>query len=170
MFQKYRKGIDEITDVYVRNMVRDAINTKTSTMDVADIYGVAKEKLMNDVTESVRSQVKPIGIIVEKIYWVGAMRLPATITAAIDSKIVATQKAQQRENDLQTAKAQAEIEREKARGEADAKKISAKGEADANQLIQASLTPALVEYVKAQRWDGKLPTVTGGATPLINMK
>lgn len=170
VFQKYRKGIDEITDVYIRNMVRDAINSETSTMDVADIYGAGKEPLMNKVTQRVQKEVGDIGIVVEKISWIGAMRLPPTITSAINNKIEATQKAQQRENELQTAKAQAEIEREKARGEADAKLISAKGEADANRLIQASLTTELVEYTKAQRWDGQLPQVTGSTVPMINIK
>jgi len=170
VFQKYRKGIDEITDIYIRNMVRDAINSETSTMDVAEIYGAGKEPLMAKVTQRVQKEVGDIGIVVEKISWIGAMRLPPTITSAINSKIEATQKAQQRENELQTAKAQAEIEREKARGEADAKLISAKGEADANRLVQASLTTELVEYTKAQRWNGQLPQVTGSTMPMINIK
>ena len=170
VFQKYRKGVDEITDTYVRNMVRDAINSETSTMDVADVYGPGKEKLMSNVTERVRLQVSDIGIIVEKIYWIGAMRLPPTITTAINSKIEATQKAQQRENELQTATAQAQIEREKARGEADAKVIAAKGEAEANRLVQASLTTELVEYTKANKWNGVLPTTTGGVIPMMNIK
>jgi len=170
IFQKYRKGVDEITDIYLRNMVRDALNSETSKMDVADIYGVGKEELMTQVTERVKSQVEPIGIMVEKIYWIGAMRLPKAITNAINEKIQATQKAQQRENELQTAKAQAEIEREKARGEADALMIAAKAEAEANRLKQASITDGLVQYTLAQRWDGKLPQVTGSTTPLLNLK
>lgn len=170
VFQKYRKGIDEISDVYIRNMVRDAINSETSTMDVAEIYGAGKEKLMVEVTQRVRDQVSPIGIVVEKIYWVGALRLPDNITKAINSKIEATQKAQQRENELQTATAQAQIEREKARGEADAKIIAAKAESEANRLLQASLTRELVEYTKAQRWDGKLPQVTGASTPMVDLR
>lgn len=170
VFQKYRKGIEEITDVYIRNMVRDAINTRTSTMDVADIYGVGKEKLMSDVTSMVKLQVSTIGIDIEKIYWIGPMRLPSTITDAINKKIVATQQAQQRENDLQTTTAQAQIAREAARGEADAKMIAAKAEAESNRLIQASLTPELVDYTKALRWDGKLPTTTGGVIPMMNIK
>lgn len=170
VFQKYRKGVDEITDTYVRNMVRDAINSETSTLDVADVYGPGKEKLMTKVTERVRAQVADIGIVIEKIYWIGAMRLPPTITNAINAKIEATQKAQQRENELQTATAQAQIEREKARGEADAVVIAAKGEAEANRLIQASLTTELVEYTKALRWNGVLPTTTGGVIPMMNIK
>lgn len=170
VFQKYRKGIEEITDVYLRNMVRDAINAETSKMDVAEVYGMGKEDLMNRVTARVKSQVEEIGIKVEKIYWIGAMRLPETITQAINNKIEATQKAQQRENELQTAKAQAEIEREKARGEADAKLIAAEAEAKANKLVSQSVDSNLVNYLQAQRWDGKLPQVTGGATPLIQLK
>lgn len=170
VFQKYRKGISEITDVYVRNMIRDAINNEASKMEVTDIYGPGKEQLMTRVTDLVRSQVRDIGIDIEKVYLIGAMRLPATITTSINAKIEATQKAQQRENELQTAKAQAEIEREKARGEADAVLISAKAEADANKLKQASLTKEIIEYTYAQRWDGKLPTTTGGVVPFINVK
>lgn len=170
VFQKYRKGVDEITDVYLRNMVRDAINSETSKMDVSEIYGPGKEELMQRVTNRVKAQVAEIGIEVEKIYWIGAMRLPNTITQAINNKIEATQKAQQRENELQTAKAQAEIEREKARGEADAKLIAAEAEAKANKLVSQSVDTNLVNYLQAQRWDGKLPQVTGGATPLIQLK
>lgn len=170
VFQKYRKGISEITDIYIRNMIRDALNNEASKMEVTDIYGPGKEKLMARVTQSVQDQVKDIGIVIEKVYLIGAMRLPPAITSAINAKTEATQKAQQRENELQTATAQAQIEREKARGEADARIIAAKGEADANRLIQASLTNELVEYTKALRWDGKLPHVTGGATPIINLK
>jgi regulator of protease activity HflC (stomatin/prohibitin superfamily) len=170
VFQKYRKGVDEITDVYLRNMVRDALNSETSKMDVSEIYGPGKEELMQRVTSRVKVQVAEIGIEVEKIYWIGAMRLPNTITQAINAKIEATQKAQQRENELQTAKAQAEIEREKARGEADAKLIAAEAEAKANKLISQSVDANLVNYLQAQRWDGKLPQVTGGVTPLIQLK
>ncbi len=170
VFQKYRKGVDEITDTYIRNMVRDAVNAETSKMGVEAIYGPGKEELMQKVTQRVQSQVSSIGIDVEKIYWIGAMRLPTSIINAINGKIEATQKAQQRENELQTAKAQAEIERAKAQGEADAVMIAAKAEAEANRLKQATLTGELVQYTLAQRWDGKLPQVTGTATPLLNIK
>lgn len=170
VFQKYRKGVDEITDTYIRNMVRDALNAETSKMGVEAIYGPGKEELMQKVTQRVKAQVDAIGIDVEKIYWIGAMRLPSSIINAINGKIEATQKAQQRENELQTAKAQAEIERAKAQGEADAVMIAAKAEAEANRLKQATLTNELVQYTLAQRWDGKLPQVTGGSTPLLNIK
>lgn len=170
IFEKYRRGVDEITDVYLRNMVRDTINSETATMDAADIYGAGKEKLMERVTERVREQVKDIGLEVEKIYWIGAMRLPTNIVNAINLKIEATQKAQQRENELQTATAQAQIDRTKAQGEADAVLIAAKAQAEANRLLSQSVTQTLVDYKALERWDGKLPTMTGGAVPFVNVK
>lgn len=170
VFQKYRKGVDEITDLYLRNMVRDSLNRRAASMDAADIYGAGRAALMDQVIEDVRTQVQDLGIIVEKIYWIGSMRLPKNITDAINLKIEATQKAQQRENELKTAEAQAQIEREKARGEADAKVIQAEGEAKANRLLAESLSDRLVEYKTIQTWDGKLPQVTGQATPFISMK
>jgi regulator of protease activity HflC (stomatin/prohibitin superfamily) len=170
IFQKYRKGVDEITDIYLRNMVRDAINSETSVMDAADIYGSGKEKLMERVTVRIRNLVAELGLEVEKIYWIGAMRLPPNIVGAINSKIEATQKAQQRENELQTATAQAQIDRTKAQGEADAVLIAAKAQAQANDLLARSATQTLVEYKALEKWDGKLPTMMSGAVPFVNVK
>ena len=170
VFQKYRKGVDEITDLYLRNMVRDALNRRASKMDASEIYGAGRAQLMDEVIQDVRSQVQDIGVVVEKIYWIGAMRLPEAITKAINSKIEATQRAQQRENELQTAAAQAQIEREKARGEADAVLIQAEGQAKANKLLSDSLTDRLVQYKAQERWDGKLPQVSGGATPFVDLR
>ena len=169
VFQKYRRGLEEITDVYVRNMIRDALNNVTSKMDVSEIYGPQKEAIMVTVTAEVNKLIEPVGIRVEKVYWIGALRLPESITSAINKKQEATQKAQQRENELQTAKAQAEIDREKARGEADALIIAAEGRAKSNKLLASSVTPELIEYTKAQRWDGKMPQVTGSNTPMIKL-
>lgn len=170
VFQKYRKGVDEIVNTVLKNTIRNALNAETGKMEVSEIYGVGKEDLMKRTLTRVQAELGPIGINVENIFWIGAMQLPDAITRAINAKIEATQKAQQRENELQTAKAQAEIEREKARGEADAKLIAAEAEAKANKLVSQSVDTNLVNYLQAQRWDGKLPQVTGGATPLIQLK
>ncbi len=46
----------------------------------------------------------------------------------------------------------------------------AEAEARANAVRQQSITPALLELEKIKKWDGKLPQVTGGATPYVNLK
>ena len=40
--------------------------------------------------------------------------------------------------------------------------IAAEAQAEANRKLAESLSDTLIEYQKIQKWDGKLPTVSGG--------
>lgn len=170
LFQKYRRGVDEITSVYLRNMIRDALVIEASKMKVDDIYGAQKESLIKRVEERVRRQVEKIGINVERIYWSGDMALPQAVMEALNAKIAATQQAQQRENQLRTAEAQAKIVQAEAEGEATSITLRAEAEAKANRIVQASLTPELIRYEIAKKWNGKLPQVQGSSTPIIDLR
>lgn len=81
---------------------------------------------------------------------------------AIEEKQVMEQKAE-------TARRAKEV----AQQEGEAKIIAARAESEANRLRQVSITPQLIRYEEVQvlksKWDGKLPQVTGGATPLLNL-
>jgi regulator of protease activity HflC (stomatin/prohibitin superfamily) len=100
-------------------------------------------------------------------------------------KAESTKKVQieQAKADLESAKLNAQTKLEKVRAEADAKIISskayaeatvvsAKGEAEANRLLTQSLNPLILEYMKINKWNGKLPTtaVGGGTSAIINIK
>ena len=50
----------------------------------------------------------------------------------------------------------------KAEAEAQKTSIAADAQAEANRKIAESLSDTLIEYQKIQKWDGKLPTVSGG--------
>lgn len=170
VFQKYRKGVKEITDIYLRNMVRDAFVAQGSKHDVEYIYGAGKTDFMKNVQDMVIAQVSEIGIDVEKIYLIGEMRLPTTVVASINAKIGATQKAQQRENEVRQAEAEADKKVADARGEADSILLVAKAQAQANKILSQSLTSNLVAYKSIEKWDGALPYMNGGgAIPMINL-
>jgi len=169
IFQKYRRGIEEITDVFLRNSVRDAINDVGSSMSVEEVYGSKKNHLFELIQEKVIAEVGPQGILIDKLYLVGSMRLPNNVVAALNSKIEATQRAQQRENEVQEAKAQAAKEVATAEGSAKAALMKAKAEAEANQLKLRTLTPELIRYEAIQRWNGVLPQVSGGVVPFLNL-
>ena len=168
IFQKYKRGIDEITDKFLRNQVRDAFNEIASKMPVESVYGRGKAELIANVQKRVSSNVGPEGIKIEKIYLIGSFRLPSVVTKALNNKIEATQRAQQRENELREAKAQAEKKIAEARGQATSIIVKAQAEAKANKLISNSLTTTLVQWQKIKTWDGKLPQVSG-ASSLINV-
>jgi len=170
IFQKYRKGITEITDIYLRNMVRDAITDEASQMKIDDIYGKGKATLMQKVEKTVRDQVGPIGINVEKIYWIGTIRLPKEVITSLNNKIRATQEAERVQNEVAQAKAEADKTVAEADGKARSILAVAKAQAQANEILSKSLTPELVQYKSVERWDGKLPRLTGqGAIPFIQL-
>ena len=169
IFEKYKRGIEEITDIYLRNMVRDALVETTSQFKVGYIYGKGKADVMDRVEAVVRAQVEPLGIEVEKLYWIGRIKLPPSVKEAVDMKIKATQLAQQKENELRQTEADKQKEIVQAEGKAAAILKVAEAQAQANRLLNASLTPTLVDYKKIERWDGKLPHVSG-ANALINLK
>lgn len=168
LFQKYRSGIDEITNKFLRNMVRDAFNDVASKLPVESVYGSGKADLLLAVEQRVRAQVEPIGINLERLYYASDLALPPQVTASLNAKIQATQMAEQRRNEVAQAKAEADKERARAQGEADAKLLIAQADAKAIEVRAQALraNPDVVTLNAVEKWDGKLPTYTGGQAPL----
>ena len=161
LFAKYRRGMDEITDVFIRNFTRDAINKCASKLKIEDLYGTAKEKFMEDIQTLVRHDLSGLGISIERIYLVGNLHFPATVVKALNAKIEAVQRAQQRENELRESEAEAKKQMAKAHGEAESALIRAKAQAESNQIVSQSLTQELIQWQAVQKWNGELPTALG---------
>jgi len=181
VFQKYRLGIEEITNTFLHNQVRDAMNEVASTMTVEAIYGSGKEKFITKVNELVKKEAAENGIEVDKIYLVGSFQLPTNVVDSINTKIQASQNAMRVENEVATSRAEAQktivdakaaAERRVIEAEANAKQITlnAESQAKANKILAESLTPEFVQYQAILKWDGQLPTTNaGGAMPFINV-
>ena len=180
IFQTYRRGVDEITDLFLRNMVRDALVKEVSSKPIEYVYGEGKAELIQNVQSAVQEQLEGSGITINKIYWIGDIRGPESVTSAINNKIEATQRAQQRTNEVEQVKAEAEKNRQQAQGEADAARLAAqaradailleaKAQAEANRLLSQSLSDELVRYISVEQWDGKLPgtMLPDGTVPFI---
>ena len=172
IFQKYRKGIDEITSIYMRSMVRDALVAEASVRSMESIYGRGKSDFIDSVQRRVIAQTEPLGIIVEKIYLIGELRLPPSVISSINAKIESTQKTAQRENEVAQSKAEADKLEQTARGEANSKLLLAEAEAKAIKIKGDALSanPKLVELSAVEKWNGVLPQyMMGSSTPFINM-
>jgi regulator of protease activity HflC (stomatin/prohibitin superfamily) len=171
IFQKYRKGIDEITDVYLRNMVRDALVKEAAGLDIESVYGKGKANLIEAVQRDVSDEVGPVGIVMEKIYWIGELRLPETVVQSINAKIQATQMAEQRQNEVAQAQAEAQKVEAEAQGQAQARITIAEAEAKAIALKGEALrqNPNVVQMSAIEKWDGRLPTYSGGALPFLHL-
>lgn len=170
IFQRYRRGMDEITHVFIRNFIRDAINKSASRIRIEDLYGSGKEAFFEDVEKHVQADLKEIGIEIRRIYLIGRFHFPQNVIAALNAKIEAVQRAQQRENELREAEAEAKKQVAKAEGAAKCAIVQAEAEAKANRVVADSVTAELIQWQSVQKWDGKLPQVTSGATPFIQVK
>lgn len=171
LFQTYRKGIDEITDIYIHNMVRDAFVEIGSTMAIEDIYGTKKAELVAAVQSRVAKEIAPKGLVVEKVNLIGAMSLPNQVVTGINAKIAATQMAERRHNEVAQTEAEAQKEVAKAEGDAKARLVNAEAEAKALALRGQALkdNPGLIQLNAIEKWDGHLPNVNGGAIPFISI-
>ena len=90
---------------------------------------------------------------------------------------MAEQQKLKAERDLERIKVEAEQRIAQARAEAESQKLNAEAQAMALRLQREVISPELIELrrVEAQlraieKWDGKLPGVTAGAIPFIQIE
>lgn len=178
VYETYRASSDQITNTYMRTWLRDAINRVSSKYTVDVLYGEKKEEFRQKVTEALATDLESKGISIDKVYFIGAFELPEVVSARINSKIEATQKAIQAENELRAVEAEAKKKIAEAEGEKQSKVLKAQGEAEAIRIqTEAIRSQGGAEYVKLQwiekvgsRWKGEVPaTVMGTDIPFINM-
>ena len=116
-----------------------------------------------------QAQAKEFGVVVEKVYFVNEMRLPAEVIASINKKLAANQIAAQKQNELASAIADAEKVKAAAEGEKQAAILKAQGESEALRILGDALrqNPNVAELRAIEKWDGKLPQtmVPNASTP-----
>src|SRR5688572_30103104 len=96
---------------------------------------------------------------------------PPSIVESIKAKAKAVQDAITSESQAKAATADAQRKIALAKGDSATVVIQASSEAAALKLKQKELTPLYVEYIKATKWNGQLPTTSLGTnTPIINLK
>ena len=167
MFVNLRLGVKEIEQGWLKNAVIGAVNDVSNTWEVDSIFE--------------HRQAFEAAIVLEcnkrlsKWFDVSQLRTNITPPEALQESIVAKTKAiQQAEASRQQAiAAKADGERKVAVARADSAEtiINAQAAALAIQLKQQKLTPIYIEYLKANAWDGKLPTtVAGGSGTFLNIK
>lgn len=95
---------------------------------------------------------------------------PPSIVESIKAKAKAVQDAITSESQAKAATADAQRKIALAKGDSATVVIQASSEAAALKLKQRELTALYVEYIKASKWNGELPTTTlGNSTPMINI-
>jgi regulator of protease activity HflC (stomatin/prohibitin superfamily) len=167
VFTKYRKPLSDIEDGYIRTCIYEAYRTCGNSY-TSDYLMSNREEFEKAVRLRLDESMTKEGFIVEE--FTAQITPPASLRSAIDAKNEAIQNALKAENKVREAEANAKIEIAKAEGNAQALKIKGDGEAYYNRVVAASLNQLLVNQYALEKWDGKLPTYSGGAVPFIDIK
>lgn len=166
VFFKYRKSLEEIQEGYMRTVIYDAYRV-TANSYTSDELMANRAKFEQEVRIMLDSTLTQEGFTVTE--FTSQITPPESLRQMIDAKNAAVQAALKAENEVKQAEANAKIAVAKAEGEAKAMKIKADAEAYYNRTISASLSPMIVQEDWIEKWDGKLPHVSGGNTPLIQL-
>ena len=89
--------------------------------------------------------------------------------AATENETAIAQAEREKQVAIKAAEAAAEKERIEAEAQANAVKLAAEAEAFRLQSINENLTDLTIQNTLAERWDGRLPTVSGGATGILDV-
>jgi regulator of protease activity HflC (stomatin/prohibitin superfamily) len=161
LFQKYRTDAPGIIGGPLRNAIRNALVNRAAAMGVEEIYGPRKQELLNSVQIDVASFFNPYGLNVEKLFWAGNVRVPDVVLTQINNKIANEQHALAAQ--AQVATVQAEAQQRIAQAEGEAKAIQVQGD-----TLRSN--PEVLRLRAIEKWDGKLPQVTSGAMPFIQIE
>ena len=168
LYTTFRTHIEQIQHGYVKQAIRQALQEVVGSEPIADVLGPKKAEVVSRTQNLIATRLAPYGFIVKQ-FTINEVRAPAEVMAAINTKNVMQQQALTAQNELQKNMFNAQGDSIRASGRAMAILTEAQAQAEANRLLSASITPTLVQYEMTKKWNGQMPQVTGGATPLLQL-
>jgi regulator of protease activity HflC (stomatin/prohibitin superfamily) len=153
--------------------IQESVKQVTARFNAEELI-TKRETVKNQIEEQIKARLAPYNILVDTIS-ITEFQFSEQFRRAIEAKVEAQQRALQAQNDLrrieieaQQAEAAAVGEQKaniaRAEGVRQSNVLQAEGESQAINIIDEELrsSPTYLEWLKTQRWDGKLPLVTGG--------
>lgn len=153
----------DIGDRIIVPTVQEAVKAATAQYTAEEL--IAKRPEVRDrIRALLMERLTRHGVVVDEFSIVN-FAFSKSFNEAIEAKTTAEQLKLKAERDLQ-----------RIRVEAEQKVTSAKAEAESLALQKAQVTPELIRLREMEnqrkaieKWDGKLPNVSGGAIPFINV-
>lgn len=149
--------------------VQESVKASTAQYNVDELI-TQRPKVKDNIDNVLKDRFAQYGIILETTS-ITDFTFSPDFSSAIEKKQVAQQSAQEANYKLQQVQVEAQQKVAQATGEADAIKVTAEAQAYQLQQISDKLTknPLLVQYKAIEKWDGHMPKVTGGSTPLVSL-
>ena len=144
-------------------MTQEVVKAVTARFTAVDLI-TQRDKVRQEIRDTLRERLSGYHIVVDDFSIVN-FQFSKQFTQAIEDKQTAEQRALKAQRDLDRIKV-----------EAQQKITQAQADAEAFRLQRAQITPGLLALRRIQvtekaleKWDGRLPQVSGGATPFIDI-
>jgi prohibitin 2 len=167
--------------------IQESVKQVTARFNAEELI-TNRETVKNQIEEQIKARLAPYNIIVDALS-ITEFAFSQQFTTAVEAKVEAQQRALQAQNELRRIQIEAQQNEAQAIGEQkaniaraegikQANVLQAEGEAQAITIIDQQLrnNPTYLEWLKATKWDGVLPLVTGGGgsggqgvTPFIDI-
>ena len=160
-------GAQLYLDTVLRPAVQESIKSVTAKYTAEGLI-TERAKVGAEIAKGLEEKVTKHGIEIEGFNIVD-FKFSDAFDKAIEEKQVAQQELIRVRTEQEQQVVKAEAAAKAAEANARAILVQAEAQAEANAKLAASLTSVLVEYEKIQKWDGKLPQVSGGS-PIVDIR
>lgn len=146
--------------VRLRPVIRSKIRDAVANYRAADLISVERARLQREIEESMTTELERDNIIVRNVL-LRDVRIPQSITTAIEEKQAAEQQVEVEENRRRQSEISAQRRVIEAEGERDAEIARAEGEAEALRVRGIALrdNPEIIQLEVAQRLSASLQTI-----------
>lgn len=151
VFKKYRKELSEVINGTLYNYVRDAFRIQLNKYTTDEIVS-NRDKVEKSIEDYLSKSLAKENFHLEQL--TSGLQYPKTIVESVNAKNRAVQEAMRVQNEVKVVQAEAEK-----------KIVAAEAEFKANELRTRALTPAVLEQMWIEKWDGRLPQY--GTVPSI---
>jgi prohibitin 2 len=153
--------------------IQESVKQVTARFNAEELI-TNRETVKNQIEEQISARLAAYNIIADAIS-ITDFQFSQLFKSAVEAKVSAQQRALQAQNELRRIQIEAQQNEAQAIGEQKANiaraegikqsnVLQAEGEAQAITIIDEQLrnNPTYLEWLKATKWDGVLPLVTGG--------
>lgn len=153
VFRKYRKELSDVINGTLYNYVKDAFRIELNSYTTDEIVSKRAE-VEKAIEKHLSLTLANENFVLEQL--TSGLKYPDVIVQSVNQKNKAIQEAARAENEVKVAEA-----------EAKKKIVAAQAEAEANRLRQAALTPAILQKMWIEKWDGDLPQVVSNGQGMM---
>lgn len=150
--------------VIINPAVQEVVKEVTARYPAEDLIA-KRDVVAGEISEHLTTRMAKYDLIVNEINIVN-FKFSEAFDTSIEAKQVAQQQALKAENDLK--RIEIEAKQKIAQAQAEAESLKLKKQEVTPELVQ--LKQIEVQEKALEKWDGRLPSVTGGATPFIDIQ